>query len=621
MERKITVGYWYIVGGPAGATVTVKGEVNPCCTVPEGGQGSFYAQAPVVVVSDEAITLSQVVNFKCAPVKRWLLGLGRGVQTLPAGCIPVEFLTFTQKCYIDTDYLPQRGYSAKMTLLYPDLPPASQCYLFGGIAAGRLNIVALHGEWEKFVYYAEDYMTMHFATDEGWGFESNKKYEFTINDIANKREKTPNKSIVFNAQDIAYWAGHTSYNGEFAETFKVGGANVTWGNASTVRHFAWTFFNPSGEVELELIPALDTQRGEACLCDVKRHKVYYKGANLAGRVVPGFTLAQARNLSKLPATGGNLTVSLPWEAQLIASGVPAILQAAADRGWTITVQYREPEADSEYYNRYAECVTVADMLAVNPDYQNDLTADGEWIYPLPNLRDGGYLFKNSAIKHINFYAPKLIGGCRILNDCYSLLTVEANMPNFISGSGEWDSGLFICGNVCLTKCIIHAISEKTSTLTYFAKACRSLTEFSIPELPKLSSITNGFDGTQLNKVSILKLLNQLPTWTSGDHLATIGIHVDNQTDADVLAAIADAEVKGWSLTVQWNGTASAQTASTFGLRRPTIYAKLGTVARPDGTTENALDWGHYVSDWEANGYREFGSVEEAKEYFNLIDEA
>ena len=66
MERKVIVGYWYIVGGPAGATVTVLGEENPCCTVPEGGQGSFYAQAPVVVVSDESVTLSQVVNFKVA---------------------------------------------------------------------------------------------------------------------------------------------------------------------------------------------------------------------------------------------------------------------------------------------------------------------------------------------------------------------------------------------------------------------------------------------------------------------------------------------------------------------------------------------------------------------------
>jgi hypothetical protein len=85
----------------------------------------------------------------------------------------------------------------------------------------------------------------------------------------------------------------------------------------------------------------------------------------------------------------------------------------------------------------------------------------------------------------------------------------------------------------------------------------------------------------------------------------------------VLAAIADAESKGWTLTVQWNGTATAQTASTFGLRKPPIYAKLGTMERLDGSTVSVLDWGHYVTNWEENGYQEFASVEEAEEYFNI----
>lgn len=267
--------------------------------------------------------------------------------------------------------------------------------------------------------------------------------------------------------------------------------------------------------------------------------------------------------------------------------------------------------------KYAECVTVADMQAVNPDYKNDLTTDGEWIYPLPNLRTATDLFRlNGAIKHINFYAPNLTSGRRILNDCGKLLTVEAYMPNFKSGSGEYDNGLFICGSPKLTKCIIHAISENTSTLTYFASGCRSLSEFSIPDLPKLSSITNGFNLTQLDKKSILRLLGQLPTWTSGEHLATIGIHTDLQTDDEVIAAIENAEAKGWTLTVQWNGTATAQTASTFGLRKP-VYAKVGNMVLPDGTAEQYLDWGHYVTNAEENGYMEFRSVEEAREYFGL----
>lgn len=519
--------------------------------------------------------------------------LGRGVQTLPAGYIPAEFLTFTQKCYIDTDYLPQRGYSAKMTLLYPDLP-SSKIYVFGGIHAGRRNLVAIHGTWERFVYYAEAYMTMGSGTGGGWGFESNKKYEFTINDIANKKANVPNKSIIFNAQDVAYWAGHVSNNGEFEETFKVGGSNATFGHESTVRHFAWSFSNPSGEIELELIPAFDTQRGEACLCDVKRHKVYYKGANLEGRVVPGFTLTQARQLSKLPATGGSLTVSLPWEAQLVITNVPAALQIAADRGWTITVQYREPEADNAYYNKYAECETVDQIKEVNPDFRNDKTSDNGWIYPLTALKDAYALMWGNNLPSASL--------SYVICDAPNVTKAHSAFPHMdiTYFEGDWH-------NVTNADYLFHRdwVSKNVLTLK---------TTF-----PALSTGVSMFRGYALTKESALRVLNSIPAYTSGSHRITIGIHVDNQTDEEVIEAITKAEAKGWTITAQWNGTATAAAASTstFGLRSPSIYAKLGTVEHPDSTTKQVLDWGHYVTNWEENGYQEFSSIEEAEEYFNI----
>lgn len=267
-------------------------------------------------------------------------------------------------------------------------------------------------------------------------------------------------------------------------------------------------------------------------------------------------------------------------------------------------------------NKYAECVTVADMKVVNSDYKNDLTTDGEWIYPLPALKNGSEMFRNGALKHMVLYAPELITALRIMNDSPSLLTVEAYIPKLILDGGGWSNGLFICGSRKLEKCIITDVSREITSLVYFATACNKLTEFSIPELPKLSSIGNGFNGTQLNKVSVLKLLNQLPTWTSGDHLATIGIHVDNQTDADVLAAIADAEAKGWTLTVQWNGTPTSG-ISTLDLEE--IYAKVVEHEMGDYTDENGnrcmLDWGHYVTD--TTDYKLFFSLVEAEQYFKL----
>lgn len=78
------------------------------------------------------------------------------------------------------------------------------------------------------------------------------------------------------------------------------------------------------------------------------------------------------------------------------------------------------------------------------------------------------------------------------------------------------------------------------------------------------------------------------------------------------------EGKGWTLTVQWNDTQTAQ-ASTMAAGS-LIYAKVGEHELPDGTTERYLDWGHYVTDWEARGYEQFRSLESAYEYFGLSEE-
>jgi hypothetical protein len=95
-------------------------------------------------------------------------------------------------------------------------------------------------------------------------------------------------------------------------------------------------------------------------------------------------------------------------------------------------------------------------------------------------------------------------------------------------------------------------------------------------LPKLSSGDLMFSIARLNKESIISILNSLPTYTSGTHKFTIGCHVDHKYDPEVNIAIKKCqnsfttpieekgailpeevtENKGWTLTVQWNGTAT-----------------------------------------------------------------
>lgn len=130
------------------------------------------------------------------------------------------------------------------------------------------------------------------------------------------------------------------------------------------------------------------------------------------------------------------------------------------------------------------------------------------------------------------------------------------------------------------------------------------------DLPKLKYGHGMFSGCKLNKESALRVLASLPS-ASGPFY--IGIHIDHKADEEVIAAIADAEAKGWTLTVQWNGTATASAAATYGLRGPLVYAR---VVEENG--ERMLDWGHYVTD--ETGYETFRSIEAAREYFGIEEE-
>lgn len=232
-------------------------------------------------------------------------------------------------------------------------------------------------------------------------------------------------------------------------------------------------------------------------------------------------------------------------------------------------------------NKYAECTNVPDMLAVNPDYKNDLTSDGEWAYPLPRLQSGKNAFGSSAITKFAEDLPSLTDGWDMFNRS-KIRDIRSKMPELIQG-------------------------------TYFCVYAKKL-ENCIVEMPKLQQGTNMFDRAILNKQSALCILNTIPSYSSGStHKLTIGIHIDHQNDEEVLAAIANAEAKGWTLTVQWNGTATAAASvMRFG---QLIYAKVDEIEMPDGTTERVLDWGHYVTNEE--GYETFRSLESAYEYFGL----
>jgi hypothetical protein len=282
-------------------------------------------------------------------------------------------------------------------------------------------------------------------------------------------------------------------------------------------------------------------------------------------------------------------------------------------------------------NKYANCVNAAALAAVNPNYQNDLTSDGTWAYPCnltsywnhfvynttvqhayiyaPNGVDINGLFDNSQIKSARIYAPVLKKSTRMFTYCRKLEKVTGSMP-------ELEEVNFFLSDTLMEEWSITTTKLKKGT--EFLYRCQKLKRVLV-EFPNLVNAPGFCHLAQLDKASSLRILNSIPAWTDeAEHLITLGIHVDHKTDEEVLAAIANAENKGWSLTVQWNGTPTAQASVTYGLRTPPIYAKVSEMERTDGTTKRYLDWGHYVTD--PSGYEEFRSEDAAREYYGLPEE-
>lgn len=275
-------------------------------------------------------------------------------------------------------------------------------------------------------------------------------------------------------------------------------------------------------------------------------------------------------------------------------------------------------------NKYAECESADAVKAVNEDYKNDLTSDKWWVYNLTSLKrayrlfegspieffegdlssmnDGDGMFISTKIKKFNTPMPSLTTCSGMFLACRYLESFDCNLDKLKMG------GTMFFG--AKLRSFKNALPIMTNGFQMFKD--NPLEVFEV-ELPYLSNGGHMFDMCKLNKASALRVLNSIPAHASGEHLLDIGIHVDHQQDEEVLTSIANAEAKGWTLTVQWNGTPTSA-ASTMAMGS-LIYAKVGEYELPDGTTERVLDWGHYVTNTE--GYETFRSLESAYKYFNL----
>ena len=300
------------------------------------------------------------------------------------------------------------------------------------------------------------------------------------------------------------------------------------------------------------------------------------------------------------------------------ASVTALLERVLPQNIEVEQYNHNMEISWRDINKYAECVTIDDLLAVNPNYQNDLTSDGEWVYPVPALKDikgantnGSSFYGAKALKKWSVPVPNLESAGWAFKD--SGLTEWT--VGFPAMKGGWGLSSQIFSKATFIRFAGDLSKLEDGSQMFWGVPNMKSFESTLPALIKGGLM---FEGSQLNKDSALRVLNSIPEYTSGKHPICIGIHIDHKNDEEVLKAITNAEKKGWTVSVQWNpngGTYETPAAATYGLRKPPIYARVSEYERPDGTVERVLDWGHYVTDPE--NYEEFRSVEEAREYYGL----
>lgn len=417
-------------------------------------------------------------------------------------------------------------------------------------------------------------------------------------------------------------------------------------------YFRGRIFNASifngGSQFFKLVPAINPA-GVSCMYDSVTGNAYINSGS--GKFIAGCTMGQAESLGSVIPPNTTLTVSFPWEAKLVQynSRVEYSLEQARNKGCTISVQYRDPEQYSAIYNKYAECETVADMVAVNPNYKTDLTIEGAWEYPLPKLRDADMAFKDSPIRKFSVTLPALVNGKQFF--CGTALEGEMTI-DLPSISKVGSSQMFVAttsNERKLTKLTINAkpgsachqivntwtVSDhylEELNLTGFtapwyngdAVAARhyALKRFRIDAVGCVAHWNGAFSHSILDKESILNIVRATiipadPMVVSQNITSHIGIHVDYKTDEEVLAAISTLEAGGHKLSIRWNGTPTSG-VSLMDLEE--IWCKV--VEKEDGeyVNENGIrcdiDWGHYVTDTSA--YKLFFSLAEAEEYYKLV---
>ena len=287
----------------------------------------------------------------------------------PPGYTPLDFLGAPQAGVgIDLNYVPTEntGFSTDFEILstrqYQHVLSASELY-YDAAGTLRSNTVlftphyngAAYGSFTaKYLTAADSWRWYNFGTITNVRCQAFFNWK---NDSMVKMSNGPSREIpqgLVQREGVQTWLFAIPMDGNQSMLGRVYAAAISEGTR-IVRNY---------------VPAIDRE-GRCCMVDTIARQAYHN--SLSGTIAAGVgTVAQLTTLlRRLPATGGELTLSLPAEAN--TPEVAEALQACHDtKGWTLTVHEYRPAAAATYsLRRVREVVWCRRVQAQNGSYVAD----------------------------------------------------------------------------------------------------------------------------------------------------------------------------------------------------------------------------------------------------------
>ena len=353
MEYATIAGNYYTITSKSGCTVTdTTGTLEE--TVEAGKQLTVQAPSDKLICNDEQAIIFKS-NFSFALARR-SAGGGASTDGLPAGYIPAVFLESTGEQYIDTGFVPGNGEIVATYKASAKHNNTGSTVLMGVISPGT----AANAPRLNFGYTVVASRMVHTVISLQMTSSSYEAKSDTVYSVKTTSWRKVGKlaKIEVNGQEGAVALTQTTYPGNVTDSLYIFGIHNNYQGQHVAAPKIWKCYSLSlsydGVTKFDFVPALSPS-GRPCMMNKLNGSPVYNANSGEPDFVIGLSLEQARDLWKLPDTGGKLIVSVP-EGVRDDEVFVAACNAANAKGWNIEVRtYSDSSTASTYSLRRIYC--------------------------------------------------------------------------------------------------------------------------------------------------------------------------------------------------------------------------------------------------------------------------